>query len=370
MLKRFEVQGFKQFGHLILDFSRIRDYTFNQNCIKNGLVKNGIIYGRNASGKTNLGLALFDIIANLTDKNSGESFYNYYLKADDSTTKATFCYEFVFEGGDSVVYRYQKGDHHTLYGEELEVNGQLVLRWPTENHIFIDSEFLKTYRFGDLEWSVTQSELSVVKYIFNNMVPQANSALSKLKEFVNGMLWFQRNDMNNQYIGLSNSREDIYDYIVRNDLVGDFERFLHTFSEISGRLNAIKSPDGNSLLYFDYEKPLPVGSVASSGTRALSLFYYWLKHKAEIKFLFIDEFDAFYHYDLSERILSYLIKDFGGQAFVTTHNINLLTNKIIRPDCSFIVRNERIHSLPELTRRELRQGNNLERLYVSGEFDG
>ena len=90
----------------------------------------------------------------------------------------------------------------------------------------------------------------------------------------------------------------------------------------------------------------------------------------ESSLVYLDEFDAFYHYALSENILRYLIKNFDGQALLTTHNINLLTNKIIRPDCSFIVNNGKIKSLSDSTRRELREGNNLERLYVSGEFDG
>lgn len=51
MLKRFEVHGFKQFQHLTLDFANVRDYAFNTECTKNGLVKDAIIYGRNASGK-------------------------------------------------------------------------------------------------------------------------------------------------------------------------------------------------------------------------------------------------------------------------------------------------------------------------------
>ena len=370
MLKRFEVHGFKQFQHLTLDFANVRDYAFNTECTKNGLVKDAIIYGRNASGKTNLGLAIFDIIAHLTDMNSGEEFYTYYLKADSPDEMAAFSYEFLLGNGHCISYNYQKGSHHLLYGEELKIDGQEVLRWSWKEPIFIDLDFSGTYKFGKVNWASAPSELSVVKYIFNNMISSPHSVMAEFRDFVNGMLWFQRNDINNRYIGLSNSREDIYDYIVKQNLVSDFEHFLQTFSGIDGKLKAIQGPDGRSLLYLNYENPLPLNVVASSGTRALSLFYYWLKHKRGIKFVFIDEFDAFYHYALSENILRYLIKNFDGQALLTTHNINLLTNKIIRPDCSFIVNNGKIKSLSDSTRRELREGSNLERLYVSGEFDG
>ena len=118
------MHGFKQFQHLTLDFANVRDYAFNTECTKNGLVKDAIIYGRNASGKTNLGLAIFDIIAHLTDMNSGEEFYTYYLKADSPDEMAAFSYEFLLGNGHCISYNYQKGSHHLLYGEELKIDGQ------------------------------------------------------------------------------------------------------------------------------------------------------------------------------------------------------------------------------------------------------
>ena len=68
--------------------------------------------------------------------------------------------------------------------------------------------------FGKVNWASAPSELSAVKYIFNNMISSPHSVMAEFRDFVNGMVWFQRNDINNRYIGLSNSRVDIYDYIV------------------------------------------------------------------------------------------------------------------------------------------------------------
>ncbi|MEG2138561.1 MAG: chromosome segregation protein SMC, partial [Oscillospiraceae bacterium] len=67
MLKLFEVSGFKNFKEKFsLDFSKVRDYQFNKDCVSEGLLKNIIIYGQNSVGKTNFGLALFDIVSHLT----------------------------------------------------------------------------------------------------------------------------------------------------------------------------------------------------------------------------------------------------------------------------------------------------------------
>ena len=57
MLKRFTVSNFKNFkDEISLDFSKIGEYSFNADCLSMRL-----IYGRNATGKTNFGRAFLDI---------------------------------------------------------------------------------------------------------------------------------------------------------------------------------------------------------------------------------------------------------------------------------------------------------------------
>ena len=69
MIEKFVVYNYKGFNEeIVLDLSKTRDYAFNLNLIKNGLVNKGIIYGKNGSGKSNLGFALYDLTTHLTDK--------------------------------------------------------------------------------------------------------------------------------------------------------------------------------------------------------------------------------------------------------------------------------------------------------------
>jgi AAA15 family ATPase/GTPase len=66
------------------------------------------------------------------------------------------------------------------------------------------------------------------------------------------------------------------------------------------------------VLAFDFNgKSISFYQIASTGTKSLTLFYYWLqrlKEKSKVKLLFIDEFDAFYHHDLSAIIVEELKK--------------------------------------------------------------
>ena len=70
MLRKFSVSNFKCFKDKFeFDLSSAKNYTFNTDCVKNGIVNCSIVYGYNGSGKSNLGLAIFDIIEHLTDNN-------------------------------------------------------------------------------------------------------------------------------------------------------------------------------------------------------------------------------------------------------------------------------------------------------------
>ena len=69
MITKFAVKNYRGFADRIeWDLSHPSSYSFNTFAIKDGIVKNGIIYGPNGSGKSNLALAVFDIILHLTQK--------------------------------------------------------------------------------------------------------------------------------------------------------------------------------------------------------------------------------------------------------------------------------------------------------------
>lgn len=72
MLQKFSVENFKGFKEKItLDIGSPNNYNFNSELIEKGCVTKGIIYGINSCGKSNLGLAIFDLITHLTEKERG-----------------------------------------------------------------------------------------------------------------------------------------------------------------------------------------------------------------------------------------------------------------------------------------------------------
>lgn len=364
MLKRFEVSGFKNFKDTItLDFSDVRNYNFSTSCITDKTIGKMIIYGKNSVGKTNFGLALFDIVSHLTPKNVTPGLYDYYLNVSCLTDYAEFHYVFQFD--DNVIdYRYRKLDNQSLIYEKLVLDGSLLYEFDYRKHKGIMDGITKLA--PTLNWAFQETDC-ILKYFINNTVLSDTHPLRRMFKYVNNMLWFRNLD-ENRYIGYKSRSNDYYAFIFDEAMRKEFESVLHE-AGVDENLTVKTDPDGKKTLYYDTDTPLPFFRVSSNGTKALYTFFYWYKTAADVSLMFIDEFDAFYHYELSESVVSILEKMANTQVILTSHNTNLLTNRIMRPDCYFLLTKDKLTSLANATPRDLREGHNLEKLYMSGEFN-
>lgn len=368
MLKKFSVENFKGFKDKItLNIGSPSNYSFNSEMIENGCVTKGIIYGINSCGKSNLGLAIFDMITHLTEKQKLLQSYDFYLNMSGRKSFAEFEYTFMFDEHE-VTYRYSKTDVNTLKGESLSIDGKEV--------IFFD--FLTRDGFTLLEGSDTlnasiksESPISRVKYVNSNSILTdnvQNQIFKKFIDFVEHMLLFYSLDIRG-YEGFMNGSESIAEGIVNSGKVHDFQEFLKE-NGIEYELLGCEV-DGRKAIYCHFDnKDADFFKIASTGTRSLALFYYWYIRMEKASFVFIDEFDAFYHYELSESVQKRLRRIPGVQIFTTTHNTDLMSNDLLRPDCYFLLENNSIKALSELTEKELRQAHNLQKMYKAGAFNG
>ena len=162
-----------------------------------------------------------------------------------------------------------------------------------------------------------------------------------------------------------------FELLEDSDRLKDLEDFLNEMG-IECKLILQKLPDGQRELYFKHEKLVPFYETASSGTLALVDLYRRLIPKNwDPSFIYLDEFDAFYHYEMSEKVINFFKRRYPKcQIIMTSHNTNLMTNRLMRPDCLFVLsRAGALTALCNATERELREGHNLEKMYISGEFD-
>lgn len=367
MLKKFKVKNYKGFKEeIVFDFADVRRYTFNEYAIKDKLINSAIIYGKNGSGKSNLGLALFDLIVHLTDLAAINQQATNYLNGDSDEEHASFTYEFQI-ADFNYIYSYKKTDVENLIYEELYINDEKIFSYNFETFKG-DLEGLKVIGAESLNVSRLRN-ISLLKFIANNTNLEEDNPITKLMDFVSGMLWYRSAVDGNNYIGLTTGSDLLTISIIKANKVEDFEKFLYD-KGINYNLHVSKSVTNEDILVANFKNRLfKFTDVASHGTKVLMLYYHWKLYFQKATFVFIDEFDAFFHTELGEKLIKELSKEQTLQLVITTHNTNLMSNNILRPDSYFIVSNNKITSLPNATLRELREGHNLKKLYLSGAFN-
>lgn len=366
MLKRFSVNNFKNFyDTCVFDFSKTNDYSFNKGLIKNNLVNKALIYGYNGSGKSNLGFAMMDINNHLTDKTKRMDHYLHYLNGDNISTEAKFSYLFLMENGDEVEYNYSKNASMELLFEEVKVNGKTMFQFNYSNDKLINN-FVETQ---NIVFKNRQGRLSALKFMRNNSDLKKDHPIEYIVSFAENMLWF-RSVRENEFMGKLENGENIASFIVNNGLIDDFQKFLSDCG-LSYKLLAGIDTFGNPVILIDYNnEKIEFFSSISTGTGSLTLFYYWIKKcEKNLKFLYLDEFDSFYHYKLSKKILNFINSKSNFQSVLTTHNPFLADNSIMRPDCYFILNDGKIDSFSNKSKKIIREANSLENMLLSNMFD-
>ena len=366
MLKKFQVENYKGFKEALLwDLSDTRDYGFRKNLVENKITKKSVVFGKNGSGKSSLCTAVVDITAHLLDAEKDNVPGHLYTYVGNENNFATFTYVFQFNK-DEVIYTYCKANLTTLLFEAIAINGKQMLL-----HNFVDEKdnFIKIPGAENLRTQGLQKQLSVVKYIFNNTIQDENSVITKIMNFVSGMLYFRSLKDANKYIGFKLGSEKLNEIILDNGRLENFNTFINDMG-LNYTLVPLKLMSGALTIgaKFENDSVVEFESIASSGTRTLMLFYCWFIEFNKLTFLVIDEFDAYYHHELSEKILSIIQSFENMQSMVTTHTVSLLHTEYTRPDCAFIIGEGYVKNLCILTDRELREAHNIEKLYRANEF--
>ena len=379
MLKKFSVSNFKGFENkTTIDLSDVKNYEFNNEAInqEEKIVKMALVYGPNGIGKSNLCLAIFDIISNLTDNKISPSNYEPNYTNGNSVSIELTEFEYLFQfNGTTVHYAYGKSSFKKIQYESLSIGETTVLQY--DKHKNKSEVHLKIVGTESLNIDLEKIDISLVKYVRANSVfsdTADNLILKQFFSFVERMFEFwslDRKDFQGPEPTTTNGRNIGRD-IIGQKKVEEFKQFLGRIG-VENNIVAEKNPDGEFDLYYKYKhRKIDFLTNCSSGIRALTLFFFWLQrmqdsdHPASL--VCIDEFDAFYNYSISAEIIRLLMK-MNCQVILTTHNTTLMTNDLLRPDCYFVMSMDTIASLSHLTPKELRQAHNLEKMYKSKMFE-
>lgn len=233
-----------------------------------------------------------------------------------------------------------------------------------ENLNYINAEstnidrYIQSMGSEGMENEIPEHVLPFLRWLISNVALENDSILLKLGSYVRRMTDISASNV--MAYSPMRVKDSFYEALEEPDRLKDLEDFLNGMGIIC-KLVLKKLPDGQRELYFSHEKLVSFYETASSGTLALVDMYHRLIPKAWTpSFIYLDEFDAFYHYEMSENVMNFLKKKYPKcQIIMTSHNTNLMTNRLMRPDCLFILsRTGTLTSLCNATERELREGHN------------
>jgi len=192
MLKKFTLRNYRNFkDEISIDFHNIAGYQFSSDCISDGAISKMLIYGRNATGKTNLGRALMDINMLMSDI---KMFMpnRVFLNADSTGETAEFSYTFLFEGRE-LIYNYSRSFNQELQNEKLKIDGTDIFNceftkgvYDFANLEYIEAEIANTDRYlQSLETNkevedTIETKLPFLKWLVSNVALNSDSILIRL----------------------------------------------------------------------------------------------------------------------------------------------------------------------------------------------
>lgn len=376
MLAKFSVKNFKNFEKkFTIDLSQTKQYAYSEACVKDGIVKTGLIYGPNSIGKSNLGKAIFDIVQNLTDKERTPALYSSYANAKHLELAIEFVYEFVF-GSSRVRYEYTKLTYEDIIKEVFFIDGvEVVSRYGDTFHTALEgSETLNSNKLN--------SKISVMRFIKANAVladNPTNNVVWSFFSFIDRMLMFS-NLRQNYYQGFIVGNPLVDVEIIKKGKLAELESFLNSADVECSLKNLEINGQQKMFFYFGDNHYIDFWENASTGTQSLVFFFYWyMQMQADPSlapsFVYLDEFDAFYHEKTAAKVVE-LLRQTQSQVILTTHDSSLLTNELLRPDCAFNMLPEYKNSdsyvmgpLSSRTEKELRQALNIPKMFRAGAFD-
>ena len=87
--------------------------------------------------------------------------------------------------------------------------------------------------------------------------------------------------------------------------------------------------------------------------------------------LIVDEFSSSLHNELEECLIKYFFHYAkNSQLFLITHSTNVLNTTIIRPDQVYSLYFDKTTKIKRFSDEMPRESQNLEKMYLSGVFDG
>ncbi len=409
MLIEFNIENFRSIKQeLTLSMVSTKDKSFENNLIKtevlkeDSLVKSAILYGANASGKTNVLIAL-DELRNLVltshDNQKGYEIPFYPFKLDKLFLKKPTKLSVTFIK-DGIKYIYG-----ISYNKEKIISEYLYYFPKNHKRIIFERKNTNEYKFVTDE----KKQIFISGRTLPNVLFLSKATHENLEIVSPAFDWFKDNlriILSTDYLGFSDStakmleEDDTKKMILKAIYEADFGiddisinmvelESNNLFKELSPRIKELTLAIGEDEIAKSSKKKelfeiktlhndvlFDLGEESDGTRRMLSLIGPWIDALKNGRVLVVDEIDTKLHPKLNE----FLIKLFhdetqnkkNAQLIITTHNTNLLDIQDIfrRDQIWFTEKNNKtgatdLYSLVEFSPRK---DKNIEKGYLAGKY--
>ena len=369
MLKSFEVSNFKSFKNKTVFDLEKTNYQVLMNTNVNGNTLKGLMFvGANASGKSNVVLAIKFLLDSLFGKNN--VYMDNYICMFSKNPIMSLNYAFDINGTE-IIYdiQYQRIDKKIK--EDL---------WVAGKNVFTRDGSVATVNMTEkvIHTDVPKNTLFLRDIYFNTKF-RGQEVLQKWFEFLSNSVYldlYSKNAVQYKSIDLSLKsylEEKGADEINTFFKEYNFEQIVEYDNHSEGNMIAIESVE--KMIFFKrkgIEEPIPF-VIESLGNRTLlqllPAFFHCISQGG---MLLLDEFSSGFHNDLEELLIRYFMKKAdNAQLIFVSHSTNLLSNKILRPDQIYSVDfSDEGSVIKRFSSEKPREAQNLEKMYLGGVFHG
>ena len=378
MLVRLSMENFKSFmKRNDLDLLATGYEILNEiNKTEDNILKGALIVGGNATGKSTV-LDAIKFLLELLVWQVNIYPLKYACLFNESEPKTLLEYEFLINNS-TINYKLEILEGR-IFKEIVDVNDKNILSRMGETAEYINSN-------GTIiELSNLQTNQSAIRKVYFDTKFIDNDILKLWFKFLEDSVYIdQSNKKVNKAIGNS-SQLTYFDYFDKNG-TDEFNKFLN---EIDYNQNVVytnqykldkvqfnRNEDRKDIImkrkdFKDFGLPIQLESVGNE--TLINVVPFIIEAMQNNAMVIIDEFSSAFHNILEEKIIKYFMKNSKrAQLFLVSHSTNLLTNTLFRPDQIYTVDFiENIGSkLNRVSDSKPREAQNLEKMYLSGVFNG
>lgn len=373
MLVKLSMKNFKSFVEKTIVDLNATGYEILSNINKtpDEILKGAVFVGGNATGKTTVIRALRFLLELLVWQSDVQLFE---YKSFYSNLQDRMELEYEFRINNSHIKYFLETDNDRILKESLLQDEKQVLVRINNSAEYTDNNNNK------IEIEKLEKNQSAIRKIYFDTRFVDNEELKEWFEFLKESVYI---DQAKKVVMCANQEKQSRNYFEKDGKY-EFNKFLNeiNYDQTIDYVNGYK----NKNMQFNFQnrkevvvirKDMNVGlpmAMESEGNQTLvEVLPQILQAVKKNCMVIIDEFSSAFHNLLEEKLIKYFMENSNrSQIFIVSHSTNLLSNTLLRPDQIYTVdyivnKGSKLNRVSDSGPRE---AQNLEKMYLSGVFNG